>query len=277
MLARELAAARPPDVELHAMARRELDVMNSGAIAAALDDVRPDVVMNASGYTAVDRAESDRAAAFAINAAAVGTLGAESARRRLTVVHFGTDYVFDGSAHRPYREDDPPAPINSYGESKLEGERALLSSGATALIIRAQWLLGPGRFSFSRVMWDRAAKRQPTRVVNDQRGRPTLAKDVARATWTLLQSRAVGVFHVANAGEGTWHEVAAEIFARQGVPELLTPCSTDELQRPARRPKYSVLDTTKAERLLGGPLSMWRDALGRLLDSMPNREALPHP
>src|SRR5262245_39603927 len=109
MLARELAAARPPDVELHAMARRELDVMNSGAISAALDDVRPDVVMNASGYTAVDRAQSDRAAAFAINAAAVGTLGAESARRRLTVVHFGTDYVFDGSAHRPYREDDPPA------------------------------------------------------------------------------------------------------------------------------------------------------------------------
>ena len=153
--------------------------------------------------------------------------------------------------------------------------RSTAESDAASLIIRAQWLLGRAKTSFASKMWNRAMRREPTRVVVDQSGRPTLASDLANGTWRLLEASATGVFHLANSGEATWYDVAEEIFARLGVPELLAPCHSGDFPRSAKRPAYSVLDTSKAEQLLGTRCRPWRGALGSLLDSMSDSGALP--
>jgi dTDP-4-dehydrorhamnose reductase len=268
MLARDLAAQAPVDVELESMSHSQLDITDQSSVESALDASRPEVVINASGYTAVDAAEADRARAFAINATAVGQLGGLCARRQIRVVHFSTDYVFDGEASTPYREDDVPAPINCYGESKLAGERALLSSGAAAFVIRAQWLFGENGASFPRSMWERARRGEPTRVVRDQRGRPTFTHDLARASWRLIELGKEGVFHVAASGEATWYDVAARVFSRCGASDLVTSCRTADFPRPARRPRYTVLDTTRSVSELGSPLPSWEAALDQFLQRL---------
>ena len=273
MLGRALASSGPPNVELIALSHEQLDITRSDAVASTLNTLRPHIVINASGFTAVDRAETERAEAFAVNATAVAELGSACKRHGVAVVHFGTDYVFDGASSRPYREDDPARPINYYGETKLAGEQAVLASGAKALVIRTQWLFGAEGSSFARTMWERARRREHTRVVDDQRGRPTCAADVAHATWRLIDSEVSGLCHLASSGDATWYDVARQIFGRLGVPELLVPCETADLPRPARRPAYSVLDTTRAESLLGSGLPAWPDALGVFLEALPRREA----
>ena len=272
MLGRDLVAAAPADVNLCSLSRDRLDVTITQAVFATLDALRPDIVINASGYTAVDRAEIDRASAFAVNASAVDTLASACAQRDIMVVHFSTDYVFDGSASQPYAEGSPPNPINQYGESKLAGERALVSSGARHLLIRTQWLFGTGGRSFARMMWQRASLQQATRVVDDQRGRPTFSLDVASATWKLIQRDTVGLVHVANSGDASWYEVAARIFSDEGVIDRLGSCKTSDLARPARRPSYSVLDTKRADVALGSPLRHWSEALGAFVQALGARD-----
>lgn len=268
LLAHDLIASAPSGAELQALSHAQLDVTSEDAVQAALDEIEPDAVINASGYTAVDAAESDRERAFAVNAAAVGMLGAACARRGVRVVHFSTDYVFDGTATRPYREEDVASPINCYGASKLAGEKALFSSGTESLVIRAQWLFGSHGRSFARSMWDRARARQPTRVVDDQRGRPTFSADLALATWQFTMRGTQGLVHVASSGEATWFDIARRVFARENVPELVSRCGTAESPRPARRPRYSVLDTSLAEQTLGAPLRPWQEALDIFLDTL---------
>lgn len=272
MLARALVATVPESIEVRACSRQELDVTDVRAIKTALDTFRPELVINASGYTAVDRAESDPEGAFAVNASAVSKLGQECSARNMTVVHFSTDYVFDGSSSSPYSEDAAARPINTYGESKLVGERGLLESGARALIVRTQWLFGSGGASFPRTMWQRARARERTRVVADQRGRPTSTVDLARATWQLIAARQTGILHVANAGDASWYELALAIFDRMRAAELLVPCKTADFPRPAARPAYTVLDTARADRALGASLPYWKDSLARFLDRLPEDE-----
>lgn len=274
MLGRDLAAAAPDAIQLHVCSRHEIDVRDAPMLAATLDRLAPDLVVNATGYTAVDRAESEREQAFAINANAVGTLAEKCATRGIILVHFSTDYVFDGSSPRPYRENDPANPLNAYGESKLAGEEALLSSGAPALLLRTQWLFGLDGRCFPRAMAERALRRELTRVVNDQRGRPTSTSDLARATWELVMRRELGIFHVSNGGEeASWFEVARQVFAHYGVPELVVPCTTTEFRQIARRPAYSALDNGRVERTLGQPLRDWRVALGEFLTLLPEARA----
>ena len=267
MLGHDLVATAPPEVTLFAFSRTQLDITHSDAVAATLGDVRPDVVINAAAYTAVDRAESEVAASLRVNGAAVGALGRMARAAGARVIHFSTDYVFDGQATRPYREDSPTDPVNAYGTSKLAGETALRASGPEHLVVRTQWLFGVHGKSFPRTMWERARAGSATRVVRDQTGRPTYAPDLAAAVWTLIRQGACGVLHVANQGEATWFDVAAHIFGRVGKPDLLTPCVTADYPTPARRPRYSVLDTTRAEQVLGGPLAAWEDAMDRFLSS----------
>ncbi|PYP60716.1 MAG: dTDP-4-dehydrorhamnose reductase [Gemmatimonadetes bacterium] len=267
MLGHDLVATAPPEVTLFAFSRTQLDITHSDAVAATLGDVRPDVVINAAAYTAVDRAESEVAASLRVNGAAVGALGRMARAAGARVIHFSTDYVFDGQATRPYREDSPTDPVNAYGTSKLAGETALRASGPEHLVVRTQWLFGVHGKSFPRTMWERARAGLATRVVRDQTGRPTYAPDLAAAVWTLIRQGACGVLHVANQGEATWFDVAAHIFGRVGKPDLLTPCVTADYPTPARRPRYSVLDTTRAEQVLGGPLAAWEDAMDRFLSS----------
>ena len=268
MLGRDLVATAPDGVGLSPFNRTELDITDHGALAAAFARVRPNVVLNAAAYTAVDAAESEPEAALRVNAEAVGKLGRMAAQAGARVVHFSSDYIFDGTANTPYTEDSIPNPLNAYGASKLAVERALEASGDQHVIVRSQWLFGLGGRSFPRTMWERAVQRQPTRVVTDQRGRPTYTIDLARATWNLVVSAVTGTVHVANAGEASWYEVAQRVFAQAGAPAALTPCRSDEYPTAARRPMQAGLDTTRAEALLGGPLPPWEDALQRFLQEL---------
>jgi dTDP-4-dehydrorhamnose reductase len=229
------------------------------------DLVRPTVILNAAAYTAVDRAESEAELAFRVNGAAVGELGRIAARAGVRVVHFSTDYVFDGKASNPYQEQSPTDPVNTYGASKLAGERALRESGADWLILRTQWLFGVHGRSFPRTMWERAVAGLATSVVQDQTGSPTYTKDLARATWALIARGASNLFHVTNAGQATWFDFALHVFSRVGRPHLLAPCTTEQYPTPARRPHYSVLDTGRLRHELGAPLPDWRCAVDDLL------------
>lgn len=266
LLGSDLAATAPKGVHVSAFGRSDLDVTDTGAVATALDDIRPDWVVNASAYTQVDRAETDYPTALAVNGAAVTALGELCAARGIRVVHFSTDYVFRGDGVRPYREEDPVEPLNAYGRSKLAGEEGLIASGARSLILRTQWLYGPGGKSFPRTMWDRATKGASTRVVADQFGRPTYTVDLARAVWDLIDHDARGVYHVANSGEpATWFDVAAAVFTAAGAPTLVSACTTADYPTPAARPAYSVMDTSRLTRETGITLPPWRDALTRFL------------
>jgi dTDP-4-dehydrorhamnose reductase len=276
MLAKDLIRVAPPDAQLFPYTRMEADITDHRAVARALDDCRPDVVVNCAAYTAVDDAESQKDTAFAVNGTAVGALG-ELAKKNSApplVVHFSSDYVFDGRAGRPYREDAETTPLGIYGQSKLLGEQKLRESGAEHVIIRTQWLFGSGGRSFPRTMWERARKGQATRVVDDQTGRPTYTVDLAGAVWTLLALKkpVAGslptLLHVANGGKATWYQVAARVFAAADQTALLTPCTTAEFPRPAARPVWSVLDTETYDSLTGRPLPDWESAVDRMVGEL---------
>ena len=265
MLGHDLVAAAPPGIALFLYTRADLDITDKASLTARVAEAQPEVVINAAAYTAVDRAESERELAFRANAEAVGELGRIAARVGARVVHFSTDYVFDGTASQPYKEDSTTNPINTYGESKLAGEAALTHSGADFLIVRTQWLFGAHGRSFARTMWERARAGLKTTVVDDQKGRPTSTIDLARASWTLIRERASGLFHAANDGVATWFDVAEYIFSRLAKSDLLTPCTTATFPTPARRPLYGVLDLHKLETLLATPLPDWRSAVDTFL------------
>jgi dTDP-4-dehydrorhamnose reductase len=267
MLGTDLAATAPAGLDVTGVGIEELDVTDHAATRAMIDATRPDWVVNATAYTAVDRAEQERDVAFAVNGDAVAALAAACAARDIGIVHYGTDYVFDGSGTRPWREDDPVAPLNAYGESKRAGERAVLESGARHLMLRTQWLYGLHGKSFPRTMWERATAGQPTRVVSDQHGSPTFTMDLAQATWRLLGAGATGLFHATNTGEASWYDVAARVFAAAGHPDLLAPCATADYLTAARRPGYSVLDTRKL-RAAGVAMRPWRAALAQFLEAL---------
>lgn len=245
------------------------DLARPDALAQAIRTVAPDVIVNAAAYTAVDRAETERELAEAVNSRGPELIAAEARKRRVLLVHFGTDYVFGGASASPYEEDDPVAPLNAYGESKLHGEQAVLASGVRSLVIRTQWLFGTAGKSFPRTMWERATSGLQTQVVSDQIGRPTYTRDLAMATWRLVDKNASGIVHVTNGGAATsWYEFAREVFIRAGAETLLSPCTTAAYPTPARRPAYSVLSTRRLEQLLGAPLPHWREGLARFLDEI---------
>jgi dTDP-4-dehydrorhamnose reductase len=279
MLGTDVRAMAPAGVSLVAQDIGDVDITDRAQVAATLDRVQPDWIVNCAAYTAVDRAEAEASLADAVNAAGPRHIAEEAARRKIAVVHFSTDYVFPGTATAPYREEDPVAPVNAYGESKLRGERAVLASGAHALVVRTQWLFGRAGKSFPRTMLERASAGLPTRVVSDQVGRPTYTRDLAVATWRLIERRASGVVHATSGGAATtWYGLAREVFTRVAAAGLVSACTTDEYPTPARRPSYSVLCTDRLESMLASPLPDWRDALGRFLDEIrraPGASAVP--
>lgn len=274
LLGRALAASVPAEVRLAARDRAALDVADPAGMAEAIRTERPNVVVNAAAYTAVDGAEREPGLAYAVNATAVAALGQLAAAAGARVIHIGTDYVFDGAGGAPYAEDAAPAPLNTYGRSKLEGERALLASGADALVVRTQWLYGDDAATFPHRMLTRAREGLATRVVADQHGRPTAADDLAPVLWRLAGADLTGILHVAGGGEATWYEIARAVFHHAGRPDLVTPCGTADFPTPARRPADARLDTARADRLLG-PLPDWRRSLQAWLDR-PQRPDRPH-
>ena len=235
----------PPDADFN--------ITEPAQIERALASHSPDVVINAAAYTAVDRAETERSAAFAVNRDGAGLLANACAAARVPMLHISTDYVFDGNATRPYREDDPIAPLGAYAESKAEGEIAAREAGAT--IVRTSWLFEQKGPSFVHTMLRLAAERPLLRVVADQRGCPTWADDLADALLALASTPGHGdVYHYCNDGETTWHAFAEAIIAearthRSLKVERIEAITTAEYPLPARRPPYSVLDTSRIRAL----------------------------
>ncbi|MBL8763532.1 MAG: dTDP-4-dehydrorhamnose reductase [Phycisphaerae bacterium] len=261
-LARTLASRGVPFTPL---TRAQCDLSNPESAARALQP-GPRVVVNAAAWTDVDGAEADEAAATLVNAEGPGALARRCADIGATLVTYGTDYVFDGRASAPYRVDHPRRPLNAYGRSKARGEELIERSPAAWLNLRTSWLYAPWGRNFVRTIAAAARVRPTLKVVNDQRGRPTSAEHLARATLALLERDARGTFHVTDGGECTWFDFAVEIVRRtgRGAHGAVEPCSTAEFPRPAPRPAYSVLDLRATEALLG-PMPDWRDNLADVL------------
>jgi dTDP-4-dehydrorhamnose reductase len=264
-LGRELVALLGPDVAW-AGDRPGIDVTDGGAVASLLDRVRPDVVFNAAAWNRVDAAEAEPPAAFAVNAVAPHLLARASRDVGALLVHYSTDYVFDGASSRPYREDDSPRPLGVYGASKLAGEHLVAAAGGEHLLIRTSGVLGRGGSeqkggSFVERIVARARAGEPLRVVSDQSFAPTCAADLAQATLALVGAGARGLFHVTNAGACSWHDLACAALALAGLDAPVEPISSAELALPARRPSYSVLCCDKYLGLGLPPLRHWRDAL----------------
>ncbi len=271
MLGQELAlrlpawAARRGAGGLLAWDLSDLDICDADAVRRTLTSVRPGVVINAAAFTDVDGCETQEAAALAVNGAAPGHLADAAARIDAKFVHISTDFVFDGQLRRPYRPEDAVHPLSAYGRSKLEGERRVQAVGGDWLIVRTSWLFGPRGRNFVEAILRRALAGEALRVVDDQQGRPTHAGDLADAVLALLDAEARGLWHFANTGACSWHAFAEEIVRQAGCDVPVARISSAELDRPAPRPAYSVLDTEAFAQATGQTPADWRDALARYL------------
>lgn len=256
--------------EVVALLRRDCDLEIVGAAAAAIARVRPDGVVNAAAYTGVDKAESEPARAQRINAGAAGEIAGAAANVGAPLIHFSTDYVFDGEGCRPYLEEDATAPLGVYGASKLAGERAVAGAGGAHAILRLSWVFSAHGTNFVKTMLRVAREKGAARVVDDQRGRPTAAADAADAALIALEGvksepNKSGVYHFAGDIALTWADFAEEIFRAARLPVSLARITTSAYPTPARRPKYSVLDTTKIMKSFGIAAPSWRKSLGEAI------------
>ncbi|EKQ61797.1 dTDP-4-dehydrorhamnose reductase [Xanthomonas campestris pv. leeana] len=256
-----------------------IDLDELASLDLALNRVRPALVVNAAAYTAVDRAEQERDAAFRANAEAPGVIAQWCARADVPLVHYSTDYVFDGQGKRPYRPDDATAPLGVYGQSKLAGERAVQAAGGRHLIFRTAWVYAAHGHNFLRTMLRVGAEREVLRVVADQIGTPTPAALIADITAHALRQpgEPSGLWHLTAAGQTTWHGFAEAIFAQARARGLLarTPrveaIGTADYPTPATRPAYSRLDTHSLQDTFGVRLPDWQDGLSQVLDTLAQR------
>ncbi|HEX6245649.1 MAG TPA: dTDP-4-dehydrorhamnose reductase [Polyangiales bacterium] len=229
-------------------------------------EVRSDhsAVINCAAYTNVDGAEADEATAAKVNALGVRHLARACAHKGVPLVHYSTDYVFPGNAQSPYQVDELQAPLGAYGRTKAAGERAIWVAGGPHLILRTSWLYAPWANNFVRTIFKASSQKPALQVVNDQRGRPTSAEHLAKATLRLLDRKLRGTLHVTDGGECTWFEFAQEIVRLSGHPCQVDPTTSEAYARPAKRPAYSVLDLGPTEAALG-PMPHWRDNLADVM------------
>ncbi|MBS1820781.1 MAG: dTDP-4-dehydrorhamnose reductase [Acidobacteria bacterium] len=278
----ELLKTLAPFGEIVAPQRGEMDLADERSVREQIRSVRPRWIVNPAAYTAVDKAESEPELAYAINERAVRAIGEEARKIGAGVIHFSTDYVFDGAGARPYAEDDPTGPVSVYGASKLAGERALAASGAPHMIFRTSWVYGPRGKNFLLTILKLARERDNLRIVADQHGAPTWSRDLARMTAHVIdrveaaaRGRELkdvlplwsGVYHAAGAGETTWFGFAAEALklaaAREPATKFaaLEAITTAEYPTPARRPSNSRMCGEKLQREFGWTMMDWKDSL----------------
>ncbi|WP_165322554.1 dTDP-4-dehydrorhamnose reductase [Rhizorhabdus phycosphaerae] len=271
----EIARLTWPDgIEVQLPTRAELDIASRHSVAGYFDRHPVDAIVNCAAYTAVDRAEEESELAFRVNGEAPGWL----AEAGVPIVHLSTDYVFDGSKSDPYDIDDPVAPLGVYGASKLAGERAVLAGGAPALVLRTAWVLSAHRNNFLKTMLRVAANTPRLRVVDDQRGCPTAAADIAEAVRTILirmmedPQAPFGVQHFVNAGEASWCELAREIFrlsaARGGPVAEVEAITTTDYPTPARRPANSRLSTAALRNAYAIEPRRWQLAVNDIIEEL---------
>lgn len=276
----ELQRTLQPVGKVTACDHAGLDLADAAAVRRKLDEVRPDVIVNAAAYTAVDKAESEPERAHAVNAAAPALLAQEAARRDALLIHYSTDYVFDGAKAAPYVETDPTGPLGAYGRSKLAGEEGIRASGCDHLIFRTSWVYAARGANFLRTILRLAAEREELRIVMDQVGAPTWARLIAEATALALRQALAerrhgrfesGLFHLACAGETSWHGFASAIVAgRSGLRvKTVTPIATADYPTPAKRPANSRLNTDAFRARFGLALPDWRDCLPLCLEELP--------
>jgi dTDP-4-dehydrorhamnose reductase len=270
MLGRELLrAARAREIALLGWDRAALDVADADATRRALDDARPDVAIHAAAWTDVDGCEADPERAFRVNAKGAANVAAACRDVGARLITVSTDYVFDGAAAEPYREDASPGPLNVYGWSKLAAEEATLALGPRGVVARTAWLYASHGRNFLLTMLAAARDRRTLRVVDDQRGSPTWAADLAGALLDLAlaahERNAHGIFHVTNAGAVTWNGFARKIFELSRRDVDVVAVSSEEFPRPARRPASSVLADTRGPAAGLPRMAPWEDALARCL------------
>lgn len=255
-----------------------VDLLDKGLLERLVDESRPDAVVNAAAYTAVDKAETDRSVARRINADAVGELGTLLAARGTPIIHYSTDFVFSGDLGRPYTEGDAPNPLNVYGETKLGGERALLESGAPVLVFRTSWVYGARGANFLLTMLRLFKERDELRIVDDQVGSPTWSRMLAEITALVLyrvlrgdlDMKAVGgLYHLSGGGEVSWYGFAKAILERSGLDSRLIPIGSHDYPAPATRPSYSVLDNSRFRETFGLWMPDWRESLDQCLELVP--------
>jgi len=298
----ELARFLPAIGELTAVGHRELDLVKPEEIRRAVVQTRPNIIINAAAYTAVDQAEKEEALARAVNAEAPAVLAEEAKRAGALLLHYSTDYVFDGTKRSPYTEDDATKPLSVYGRTKLAGEEAIRTSGAPHIILRTAWVYATSGRNFLLTILRLASTREELRIVNDQSGAPTTARAIARAAADLLSTAKAdpvaflaehaGTYHMTAAGETTWHGFAVAILdevrgrgssaATHSVPgamdwlaaataghpiiaKRIVPITTAEYPTPARRPAYSVLSNARFAATFGFALADWRSQLAEIL------------
>lgn len=252
--------------EVFGVDKDTLDITNSDAVGLYFDMVKPEIVINAAAYTAVDDCETNEALANAVNGGAVKIIAEACEKINAIIIHISTDYVFDGHAEGGYNENDSPAqiPINAYARSKLLGEKFLIDSKCNYYLVRTSWLFGKNGKNFvdTIINLGKSAK-APLKIVNDQRGKPTYTKDLAQGIKDLIESKKpFGVYHLTNEGDVTWYEFTKEIFELSEIKTEVIPVGSEEYKRPAKRPAYSILLNTKF-----APLRPYTEALKDYLGS----------
>jgi len=296
-LGSELDRLLPKLGEVIAPDRKDLDLREPEKIRQIMRDAKPHLIVNAAAYTAVDAAETDQANALAVNAEAPRLLAVEAKKIGAMLVHFSTDYVFDGSKKAPYVETDPPNPLNAYGKTKLAGEQAIRDSGTAHVIFRTSWVYATHGRNFLLTILRLATEREELKIVGDQVGAPTCASDLAEATTRILAGiiagtkrqftipEVSGIYHMTAAGQTTWYEFANAVLeearrAPQDLPWLASatkgrpliarrvlPISTEEFRSPARRPAYSVLSNARLMQTFDVTLPEWRTQLQKCFSS----------
>jgi dTDP-4-dehydrorhamnose reductase len=278
----ELQRALAAIGQVVAFDRSELDLSSVDAIRARVREVRPQIIVNAAAYTAVDKAEAEPEPAMRINGVAPGIMADEARRLGAILVHYSTDYVFDGTKKEPYVEDDPPNPVSGYGRSKLAGEQAIAASGAPHLIFRTSWVYAARGQNFVRTMLRLGRERGELRIVDDQVGAPTWARFIAEATAQVLRQlgdghqaigNRAGIYNLTATGAVSWHGFASAIFAEAKAhlgmtPPKLIPISTAEYPLPARRPANSCLDNSKLTRTFGLTPPRWEGMLAACFSNL---------
>ena len=275
-----------------AVGKDQMDLSKPDTIRRTVREIGPDLIVNAAAYTAVDQAESEPELALAVNGVAPGILAEEAKRLGAALIHYSTDYVFDGSKGAPYTEDDEPRPINAYGRTKLAGERAIQAVDAPHLILRASWIYGARGKNFLLTILRLAQERDELSIVDDQVGAPTWSRALAEATGGILTrlgygqpgfhetcAKQRGIYNVSAGGQTSWHGFAAAILAHAAGPKsglsawaldrvpVLKPIPTEQYPLPARRPRYSVLANAKLQRAFGLALPEWKTSLAECMSS----------
>lgn len=255
--------------------RDELNIVDKGQVDAEFAKVKPDYLINCAAYTAVDKAETDRETAFAINAQAVKNLAEACASNGTKFIHVSTDYVFDGNGSRPYKEDDPVSPVNLYGESKLKGEEEAIKGASDCIIIRTAWVYSAFGANFVKTMLRLMDARPEINVVSDQFGAPTYAADLAEAIMHIISSGkwVPGVYHFSNEGLINWYDFAVAIKELSNSSCKVNPIPTEQYPTPAKRPKYSVLDKSKIRQTFQLGLKDWKSSLQECMHKLSLQKA----